>query len=1017
MPLRPAPCPQATQTFRKAFEDLSQTITAADARGFSSTQIEDVRQAALQIEDRLASRGGLRNMKRLLPLFSGMEHYAKAVEIVCNGTPYLAWIWAPITLILRVASEYIEAFEKIIKGYALMAEPLQRFQTLGTAYSNSKEFHQTLAIFYADILEFHKQAYVFVKRSGWKLLFLTSWGRFQRRFNGILEDMARHEDLIDKEANALNISEARKMRDDLRSWREETVLSQRAADDELASRQLSFVTSWLKVDESDQLAIFDALSVEGETYPGTCDWLTNDEAVRSYLKSLPSTANLWLQGIPGAGKSILSSRLVRFMEISGFPVIRHFCNHSFASSLTYEHLMQQVVLQLIRNDVELILFVYETMVLGRKTPSRSTLQKLILEIVSVSSKLSSQTAYLWVVVDGIDECRDDHQKAIVSLLGLMAAKAAKSTTTTFKIMISSRDTPALRRSLKMSQVMSLGSRSDEIDQAIGSYVTTRLYPLYERLGEFGSTPSDIAAIESSIIRKSDGMFLYAKLVVDYLSHNIINSTAEILKSVNELPKKIVDFYQKILSQILTHLDGRSITRLKSVCSWIAYSKRPLKKHELLSALSFDFEEPYITNLASAHVLTICGPLLVEMPNNTFTFIHISLQEFLQSSHSTLRIDREDAAHEHTQVVLACLIHSIKTLRGQESYDKSLSVIKGLHGLLIYARQFWTHYLQENLLQAEMANQNTMLSSLLGKLDGHLAIFQLSATSTATGEEPSKGGWTNQTLFALPNVRAHVLDDMSCTKIDLTQGVTGDNSEPSLRPPSPLHKGGIESTLESYKLTIRNLLSEQYFTGVSAEHFESFKAQFRTTGFMCYFRSCPYASQGFESLEKCRHHERSHQVQLRCQVSGCQYPVFSSRQALVRHTNKHHQVLPPRRPIGQPRQLWPPHQRTFTHHDRAQFSESVSQPSRSSTSIRRALNQEPLGLPSAVSRILELSGAIEPLSGLHTTGSGSPSLQLPSSPLAVVDSFWNNSLTRFDIGYSDLPGEQLASVDPDFSSVD
>jgi len=166
MPLPPAPCPLATRTIQKAFDDLSQAIRPTDARNFGTTKLEDVRQEVLAIETQLGARQELRNLRRLQPLFSGLEHYAKVVDILCNGTPFLPWVWAPITLILRVGSEYIEAFEKIIQVYVQMAEPLQRFETLGQLFSKNKEFHQTLAIFYADILEFHKHAYTFVHRSG-----------------------------------------------------------------------------------------------------------------------------------------------------------------------------------------------------------------------------------------------------------------------------------------------------------------------------------------------------------------------------------------------------------------------------------------------------------------------------------------------------------------------------------------------------------------------------------------------------------------------------------------------------------------------------------------------------------------------------------------------------------------------------------------------------------------------------------------------------------------------------------
>lgn len=156
----------AKQTIRAAFEDLNRTVTPGDSRLFNSTTLEHVRRAALDIENQLAARQSLRNMRRLAPLLNGMEHYAQVMDILCNGTPYLAWIWAPMTLILRIASEYVEAFEQIMKGYSKIAESLVRFEVLGDAFAKNLDFQNTMAIFYADILQFHKHAYIFVKRSG-----------------------------------------------------------------------------------------------------------------------------------------------------------------------------------------------------------------------------------------------------------------------------------------------------------------------------------------------------------------------------------------------------------------------------------------------------------------------------------------------------------------------------------------------------------------------------------------------------------------------------------------------------------------------------------------------------------------------------------------------------------------------------------------------------------------------------------------------------------------------------------
>lgn len=89
-------------------------------------------------------------------------------------------------------------------------------------------------------------------------MFLTSWGRFQRRFDNILDDMKRHESLIDQEANARDISEATKMRQELRAWKEESLENIHTQDRQQSAKEFMTVMSWLQINESDQISIFES---------------------------------------------------------------------------------------------------------------------------------------------------------------------------------------------------------------------------------------------------------------------------------------------------------------------------------------------------------------------------------------------------------------------------------------------------------------------------------------------------------------------------------------------------------------------------------------------------------------------------------------------------------------------------------------------------------------------------------------------------------------------------------------
>jgi hypothetical protein len=114
---------QNARIFESAIDNLKQTISSPDAAAFQATLVEDVWKAAEEIQESQRQRKSLRNMRRIEPFLKGLEKYSKVIEVVCNGTSYLPWIWvselgpgeieltdilkAPIKLMLQVSSHVI----------------------------------------------------------------------------------------------------------------------------------------------------------------------------------------------------------------------------------------------------------------------------------------------------------------------------------------------------------------------------------------------------------------------------------------------------------------------------------------------------------------------------------------------------------------------------------------------------------------------------------------------------------------------------------------------------------------------------------------------------------------------------------------------------------------------------------------------------------------------------------------------------------------------------------------------
>nr|WOD46422.1 hypothetical protein [Trichoderma atroviride] len=885
----------ATQTIKAAFEDLGRTITTEDSRDFRVTTIKKVRDAALEIERQLAARGSLRNMRRLMPLFRGIEHYSRVMDTLCNGTPYLPWIWAPITLILRVASEHVEAFERIIKGYSQLAESLQRFEILDATFSDKPDFQQALAVFYADILQFHKHAYRFVRRSGWKLLFFTSWGRFQRRFDGILEDMKNHGDLIDKEANVHHIAEARKMRCDIRLWREQDLERVKAFEVEQTTRQYQSIMAWMIIQESDQLAIVESIMAEGSNYPGTCSWILKNPKVSSWLQRRPGWPILWLQGTPGSGKSVISAQLIKFMQRASMFVMYHFCTSLYATSVIYEQILRSLLIQLLRKDGDLVAHVYEEFVLGKKSPTMPALEQLLQLLLKSISNEPSKTEYVWIVLDGLDECEPDKQARVISLMNQIASHKSQSGNTVCKVLMSSRSSTTLSHFLRKKQIVSLSEEKNCLKEAIRLYASQRLQALDQRFHQLDIAPEELDDLEHQIAKKADGMFLYARLVLDYLSKNVFYNYDEIRASVNQLPEKIHDFYQKILTQVLVDLDPRSVQRIKCVLGWIAFAKRSLKKLEFLSAITFSSGDPNVAHLVPQYILEICAPFIDERHDTTLTFIHTSVKEFLQTPSCGLAIDEQQALEEHGVATITCLLSGLQVF--STTYDKQIRydrVVRSLQGLHVYATEYWMEYLLSRAKYVNGLENNSLLFAMArqmaDKLDEAVDVDTIEQIEAQSSTYDNRLTLLRQYPVLYKHVRA-ALNSRSIEELaveTLPSAVCDQRKEVSQSSPT---LGAISAMLIVYQETVKSLLDQSDYPGISANELELFKSQFRASIFTCRLKSCPRATLGFDTKKDCLEHEMDHVLKFQCTFPGCQFPPFASAQALKNHVTKYHNPNP------------------------------------------------------------------------------------------------------------------------------
>ncbi|KAK7956414.1 uncharacterized protein PG986_005636, partial [Apiospora aurea] len=404
--------------------------------------------------------------------------------------------------------------------------------------------------------------------------------------------------------------------------------------------------------------------------------------------------------------------------------------------------------------------------------------------------------------------------------------------------------------------------------------------------------------------KRIGMFLYARLVLDYLSSNIFFSGEEIKASVYKLPDRLAEFYSKILTQILVRLDSRSVERVKCALGWIAFSKRPLKKIEFLSAIAFSSGDTTVKQIAPQYMLEICATLIEERPDSTLGFIHLSVKEFLQSSSSNLALVERDCLVQHGIATVTCLLAGIETFPYGLPQDSVLvSIIKGLHGFHIYSKEHWTDYLLSLSLSNEKYGSSTTLffdlaCELAAKLNQlsknpvqeQNRLEDLNVDNQQTSETPANDRVGNFSSALLQHVIDRCLKARSLEQLELelkqmeSRDQPIEDTAPSAIPPP---QEGVSIVLQRYQTAVRYLLEQADYPGIAATELDAFKWQFRDSAYTCRIRHCPRAIIGFEHQAQCSEHEILHVRTLPCRYPGCQSPAFMSSKHLKRHIDKEH----------------------------------------------------------------------------------------------------------------------------------
>lgn len=338
------------------------------------------------------------------------------------------------------------------------------------------------------------------------MLFITSWGRFQRRFDSIIDDLKAHESLVDKTANAVGLSESRKMREELATLRQEVLDQVSKEEEERTATQFVAIVGWLKMDDSEQAKLFESVMTEPRKYAETCDWILGQEKIIAWMRCSQESAFLVLHGHPGTGKSVLATKIANFLKPSGKSlVVSHICTYSQTTSTEYDQILRSILLQLVRADTDLIAYIYEEFILKKKSVTPQAIERLVLETVGSISNNPAETKYVHIILDGVDECEKEKQVKIINLLERMVSAAFASTSAVCKVLVTSSMPVSVAKKLRQKHIVSLSKEKAALGKAIALYAAQRLGQFRSRWHQMGITDVELKELEMRLAVKADGL--------------------------------------------------------------------------------------------------------------------------------------------------------------------------------------------------------------------------------------------------------------------------------------------------------------------------------------------------------------------------------------------------------------------------------------------------------------------------------------------------------------------------------
>ncbi|KAI1317488.1 hypothetical protein F5Y16DRAFT_406622 [Xylariaceae sp. FL0255] len=341
--------------------------------------------------------------------------------------------------------------------------------------------------------------------------------------------------------------------------------------------------------------------------PRTCQWLPKEDEFKEWLEQAPFSftprKSIWINGIPGAGKTVLASFAVEEVRKHCHSVgySYYYCLHSRNQEETVPFLkwtLRQLCFQMKS-------YVPQHVQKSFKAQHPLSLEDLMRDLSEVSEQYLKEQPprRVYIIVDAVDESRER-----TNLVNTLIKIGTSDLFRNVSLLFTSRCEPDIQASMSTVEkhFPQISMSNSNVREDIRRYIKTSMakHPNWRFWGDDFQKE-----IEAKVAVESKGMFRYAVCQLDVLKR--MRNQQQIRDALRTLPKDLFATYERILTEIPEENKQFARTALALMCS-----DTKIPSAEILVSACL-FKIPF-GDIAAYNVLTlgeVCGCLVEISPMN------------------------------------------------------------------------------------------------------------------------------------------------------------------------------------------------------------------------------------------------------------------------------------------------------------------------------------------------------------------------------------------------------------------